>query len=368
MSVPPSPGPLTGMTVVDLSRMLPGAVTVRQLLDLGARVVKVEEPGTGDPMRMVPPLVDGIGLPFAVLLAGAESVALDLRDRDGAAAVRRLAERSDVLLESFRPGTLARWGLSRDDLLAANPQLIGCSLPAFAGEPDRVAHDLNLVAEAGVLDLMPGGGVPAIQLADVGAGMLATSAILAALVARERHGPGTWLDQSLESGPRPFTTWARAEAALGRERVAAMLLGGECPCYRTYRCGDGRRVAVAALEPKFWIGFVTAIGADELAGSGFAVGQDAVTAVEAVEARLADRPAADWVALATRHGLPLSEVRSLEEVAAADCGAAVSLPGGGELRCGGPWLEALAVPTDRPAPRLGEHTEAVLAPLTGGGS
>jgi len=346
--------------------MLPGAVTARQLLDLGARVVKIEEPESGDPMRTVPPLVDGIGLPFAVLLAGAESVALDLREPEGVTAVRRLAERSDVLLESFRPGTFDRWGLSRDALLAANPRLIGCSLPAFASEPDRVAHDLNLVAEAGILDLLPGDGVPAIQLADVGAGLLATSAILAALVARERQGSGAWLDQSLESGPRPFVTWMRAEAALGRERVAAMLLGGECPCYRTYRCGDGRRVAVAALEPKFWMGFVSALGADDLGGSGFALGADAAAVVAAVEERLAARSAADWVELATRRGLPVSVVRSLDEVVAGDSGPGVPLPGGGALRCGGPWLEALAVPAERPAPRLGEHTEAVLARLAGG--
>ncbi len=362
----PSSGPLAGLTVVDLSRMLPGAVAARQLLDLGARVVKIEAPDEGDPMRMVPPLIDGIGLPFAVLLAGAESVALDLREPDGVAAVRRLIARSDVVVESFRSGTLDRWGLSRNDLLALNPRLIGCSLPAFSTEADRVAHDLNLVAESGALDLMPGDGVPAIQLADVGAGMLATSAILAALLVRERRGEGVWLDQPLASGPRPFAAWARAEASLGRERVVARLLGGGCPCYRTYRCGDGRLVAVAALEPKFWIGFVTALGADDLGGSGFAFGAEATAVVEVVEARLADRPAADWVALARELGLPVSAVRSLDDAVAADESPAVPLPGGGELRCGGPWIEGLAVPSDRPAPRLGEHTGAVLARLAEG--
>ena len=217
--------------MLDLSRMLPGAVVARQLLDLGARVIKVEDPDGGE----------------------------------GVDTVLRRAATSDVLVESFRPGTLERWGLAPQDLLADHPGLIGCSLPAFADRPDRVAHDLNLTAEAGVLDLVSGDGVPAIQLADVGAGLLATTAILAALLDRERGGGGGWIRQPLESGTRPFMTWATAEAALGRERVAAMLLGGACPCYRTYRCGDGRRLAVAALEPKFWIGFVTAIGADNMA-------------------------------------------------------------------------------------------------------
>ena len=363
MSEAEAAAPLAGLTVADLSRMLPGAVVARQLLDLGARVIKVEEPDGGDPMRVVPPLVDGIGLPFAVLLAGAESITLDLRDAEGQAAVRRLVERSDVVVESFRPGTLERWGLSRDALLAANPRLVGCSLPAFSAQPDRVAHDLNLTAEAGVLDLIPGDGVPAIQLADVGAGLLATTAILAALLARERGGAGAWLDQSLESGPRPFVTWARAEAALGRERVAAMLLGGTCPCYRTYCCGDGRRLAVAALEPKFWVGFTDAIGCEDVAGSGFAVGPDAAEVVNVVEAKLAHRSAREWVGLAAEHGLPVSMVRSIDDVVAEDSGPAVPLPGGGELRCGGPWLESLSRPASACAPRLGEHAADVLAAL-----
>ncbi len=114
------PGPLEGYLVVDLSRMLPGAVLARQLLDLGARLIKIEEPGTGDPMRQVPPQVEGIGVGFATFFRGAESVALDLRSTEDAEHVRRLAGRADVLVESFRPGTLENWGLGWDDLSPTN--------------------------------------------------------------------------------------------------------------------------------------------------------------------------------------------------------------------------------------------------------
>ena len=113
--------PLEGVLVLDLSRMLPGAVLARQLLDLGARLIKIEEPGIGDPMRMVPPQVGGIGVGFAIFFRGAESVSLDLRKREDAKRLRCLATHADVLYESFRPGTLEKWNLGWEDLQPENP-------------------------------------------------------------------------------------------------------------------------------------------------------------------------------------------------------------------------------------------------------
>ena len=167
--------PLAGTLVLDLSRMLPGAVLARHLIDLGARLIKVEEPGTGDPMRMVPPQIEGIGVGFATFFRGAESVVLDLREAEDAKRVLRLATHADVLVESFRPGTLEKWGLGWDDLHAKNPRLVWCSLSSFGSNPevhDLVAHDLNLSAMAGILDLV-GGRVPRLQLADITSGLLA---------------------------------------------------------------------------------------------------------------------------------------------------------------------------------------------------
>ncbi len=160
MSSPVSPaGPLAGTVVVDLSRMLPGAVAVRILVDLGARVVKVEEPGTGDPMRVTPPLAGGVGAGFAAFFRGTESVCLDLRRPDGAGAFRRLVSHADVLLESFRPGTLERWGISlarlEDDTLELRARLLSVDgkivleksdegpAAAFADLAHRVAADLR---------------------------------------------------------------------------------------------------------------------------------------------------------------------------------------------------------------------------------
>ncbi len=364
-----APLPLEGHLVVDLSRMLPGAVLARQLLDLGARLIKIEEPGTGDPMRQVPPQVGGVGVGFAAFLRGAESVVIDLRSAEGAENVRRLAGHADVVIESFRPGTLEGWGLGWDHLSPTNRGLVWCSLPSF-GRPsavrDRVAHDLNLSAMAGVLDLV-GGRVPRLQLADVTSGLLAASSILAALVARGRDGEGRRLEQPLAAGPLPFLTWSRLELAVGGGGVLDTLLGGSCPCYRIYRCGDGKSLSLAALEPKFWAAFVELIGAEELQGAAFALGEEGARTASAVEKALAAHPREHWLAEAERRGLPLGPVHGLDEAAADPAFAAAGLiettplPGGTAADGVGPWNVGLGETPDRPAPQLGEHTAAILA-------
>ena len=363
--------PLEGMLVVDVSRMLPGAVLARQLIDLGARLIKVEEPGAGDPMRLVPPIVDGIGIGFQTLLRGAESVCLDLTRGDGQARFSVLARRADVLIESFRPGTMSGWGLDFDTLAENNPRLVWCSLSSF-GRADavrhRVAHDLNLIALTGALQAM-GPDQPRLQLADVGAGLLAASSVLAALLRRQRTGSGGRVDQPLITGSLPFMTWRWAEASAGREEVVDLLLGGACPCYRTYRCAGGELIAVSALEPKFWIGFVTMLGAEDLDQAGFAMGDEARVVVDRVEEMLGRHPRSYWLAIAEERGLPLSEVHGAAEagddpiLTEAGLTERLPLPGGGTQTGVGPWMPAAGRTPERPAPRLGEHTDAVLAEL-----
>jgi crotonobetainyl-CoA:carnitine CoA-transferase CaiB-like acyl-CoA transferase len=363
--------PLEGVLVVDVSRMLPGAVLARQLIDLGARLIKVEEPGTGDPMRMVPPVIDSVGIGFATMLRGAESVCLNLTTDDGQGQLRRLVSTADVVVESFRPGTMAGWGLGFDAFSQANPRLVWCSLSSFGrseGVRHRVAHDLNLVALTAALDAM-GSHQPCLQLADVGAGLLASSSILAALLRRARTGRGGRVDQPLVTGPLPFVTWRWAEAAAGRERVVDLLLGGSCPCYRTYRCGDGKLIAVSALEPKFWIGFVTMLGVGDLDRAGFATGEEADAAIARVEELLTVHGRDHWLELAVRRGLPVSAVHSAEEAGSdpvfTDAGLVeqMLMPGQTSITGIGPWLSGIGRSPCRPAPKLGEHTETVLAEL-----
>ena len=347
--------------------MLPGAVLARQLIDLGARLIKVEEPGTGDPMRMVPPQVGGIGVGFAAFHRGAESITLDLREDEGVQCLHRLAVTADVLIESFRPGTLEDWGLGFEELSAENPRLVWCSLSSFGSAPevrDRVAHDLNLSALAGILDLV-GGRVPRLQLADITSGLLASSAILAALLVREQTGSGMKIDQPLAAGPLPFLTWGWAELAAGGGGVLDTLLGGTCPCYRIYRCGDGKSLSLAALEPKFWAAFVELIGAEARAEAAFALGADGERAAAAVGKKLAEHPREHWLREAEERGLPLGPVHGLDEApsdpsfAAAGLVEETPMPDGTTLPGVGPLLPSLGRTPDRPAPKLGEHKVAI---------
>ena len=369
MSAAPDPLPLEGIIVLDLTRMLPGAVLARQLVDLGARLIKVEDPGAGDPMRLVPPLVGGIGVGFAAFFRGAESITLDLRDERDAGRLRRLASQVDVLVESFRPGTLDDWGLSWEEMSSVNTRLVWCGLSSFGRAPevrDRVAHDLNLSAMAGVLDLV-GGRVPRLQLADITSGLLASSAILAALFVRERTGCGARLEQPLAAGPLPFLTWGWAEQAVGGGGALDTLLGGVCPCYRVYRCGDNKSVSLAALEPKFWTAFVEMIGAEDVADAAFALGCDGERVVGEVERALADCPREHWLRRAGEVGLPMGPVHSFDEAredpvfAAGGLVEETPMPDGVSYNGVGPFVPALGRTPKRPAPYLGEHTEAVLA-------
>lgn len=249
-----STGPLAGLTVLDLSRLLPGPFASWLLCDLGARVVKVESPGNPDYLRFLSDDVEGMHACFATLNRSKESVALHFETEAGAEVVTRMAARCDVLLESNRPGVLARFGLDYPRLQAVNPRLIYCSLSGYGqrgGRAQMAGHDLNFLSLLGVTALT--GEPPRVlgfQIADLTGGMLAALAVLAAVQERHRTGVGRHLDVSLADGA---FTWA----ALGLARQLAGagpepdLLAGASPGYRYYRCADGAWLGVGGLEPKF---------------------------------------------------------------------------------------------------------------------
>lgn len=372
MTATRSDAPLAGVLVLDAARMLPGAVLARMLLDLGARLIKIEDPAAGDPLRHAPPDAGGAGAGFAAFLRGAESVCLDLGRPEGAARLRKLSRHADVLVESFRPGTMARWGLAPDRLRAANPGLVVCSLSGFGQRGDAarwVGHDLNITASAGLLALLPlACGIPRVQLADVPAGALACSAVLAALLRRARTGAGAVIDQPLATGPLPLMTWVLADQAAGGGGLNDQVLAGDCACYRTYECQDGVAVAVGALEPKFWAGLCELIERPDLGGLGLDTGAAGARAAAEVAAALGARPSAHWVAVGLERGLPIHAVAQPEAalapggfLEATGLGEATPLANGRTLATPGPYLPSLGRTPARPAPRLGEHTDAVLA-------
>jgi crotonobetainyl-CoA:carnitine CoA-transferase CaiB-like acyl-CoA transferase len=368
--------PLSGLLVVDCSRMLPGAVLARNLIDLGARLIKVEDRG-GDMMRHTPPLVGGIGVGFCVYYRGAESLRLDLRTPKGLARLRQLLQRADIFLESFRPGTLERWGLDLGQVQRDRPRLISCSLPGYADDDRRVAHDLNLTGLTGLLGQLPGsrlrygGGedIPRVLIADINTGLLATSSVLAALVGRATTGRGAKLQQPLLSGSLPLVTWPWADRAAGGDGVLETVLAGRVPCYRCYRCADGKLLSVGCLEPKFWQGLCAAIGRPDLASVGLDLGEHGRAAADAVSELFATQPRDQWLASFADKDLPIAAVHDLDDarsepiIASSGLLEHTPMPGGGQLTVPGPALPSIGHTPSRPAPKLGEHDEAILREL-----
>jgi alpha-methylacyl-CoA racemase len=291
--------PLAGTLVVDLTRLLPGAYASRELLRLGARVVRLEAP-EGDPMRTTAPAWD------AALRAGTESVVCDLKV--DAAFARALCARADVVLEGFRPGVAARLGVGPAEV---PDTVVYCSITGFGLDPEhvrRVGHDLNYLGWAGVLEDTPTGSPP-VQVADLSAGALgAVTCVLAALLERERTGHGQHLVVSMTHGVHDLVAHR-----VGGDPVPRLLTGG-LACYRAYATADGRHLTIGALEPKFFARLCELLERPELGEHQYGPDQEGL-ASELGEL-LAARPLAEWLELFEGEDVCVGPVWTREEAAA----------------------------------------------------
>ena len=293
--------PLAGLLVVDLTRYLPGAYASRELLGLGARVVRLEPP-EGDPMRAVAPAWE------AALNAGKESVSCDLKAEPELG--RALCRRADVVLEGFRPGVAARLGVGPDDL---PERLVYCSITGFGTDgphAQRAGHDLNYLGWGGVLeDTAP--ALPPLQPADLAAGALgAVAQILAALLERERSGRGARLTISMAHGSHRLVSHR-----LGGDPLPRFLTGG-LAAYRIYETADGRHLTVAALEPKFFLRLCELLGRPELAERHLVAAEQGSLAAE-LAAIFATRTLDDWLEHFGDEDVAVGPVATLAEAAAA---------------------------------------------------
>jgi crotonobetainyl-CoA:carnitine CoA-transferase CaiB-like acyl-CoA transferase len=298
-------GPLEGIKVLDLTRLLPGAFATALLADLGADVLKVEQPGVGDPMRAYAPRVGDSSAFSWIADRNKRSLALNLRDPRGVEAIHRLARDADVLIEGFRPGVADRLGVGYDALKPVNPRLVYCSLSGYgAGGPlEREAgHDLNYLARAGVLD----GAPPRVQIGDLSGSLMAVSGLLAALVRAQRTGEGDHVDVSITDAA--FALHSIHLGAQFADGAPSDLLGGGYPCYRSYACADGRRLAVGALEPPFWKQLCDALGRPELVAT-----QYDPAAVELWETLFAGRSRDAWLAMLGGRDACVGPVNDLAE-------------------------------------------------------
>ncbi len=299
--------------VLDLTRLLPGAAATAMLAANGAEVIKIEQPGEGDYARTLDPEV------FEATNGGKKSVALNLKDPHGRESLLRLAVRADVLIEGFRPGTMARLGLAYDDLRAVNARLIYASLTGYGqvGPYSALAgHDINYLALGGVLSLnLP--VIPGVQIADLAGGaMQAANAILLALLERATTGRGQYLDISMLAGVQSLLTIPLAGyRRTGREPSPGQgLLGGGYACYNLYQAADERWLAVGALEAKFWAELCRRLGCEDLAGRQF--DEDQSLLKQRLAAIFRTRSATEWFETLRHYDCCVTPVLSVSEAAA----------------------------------------------------
>lgn len=294
---------LAGLKVLDLSQWLPGPFAAQILADLGADVLKVEPPA-GDPARALGRLDgDGLSLFYKSWNAGKTVLRLDLKASEGQAAMRALVAKADVLLESFRPGTLARLGLGPDELRRVNPRLVHTALSGWGQTGPyaaRAGHDINYLAVGGGLIAEGGGERPFFAIppvADCASAQQAVIATLAALLRRSVSGEGGFVDVSLMESVLAWQGYHLTMTAAGEPpRRGAELLNGGAACYNVYRTADGGFVSLGAVEAKFWANFCTAVERPDWVGrQGEAMPQSDLIAE--VAALFAERSRADWQTL-----------------------------------------------------------------------
>ncbi len=355
--------------MLDLSRLLPGPLCAQHLADLGAHVVKIEDPKVGDYVR---PAIR------ALANRGKEALTLDLKAGEGRAIFLELLDAADVVLESFRPGVMERLGLGYDVLSARRPSIVHCAITGYGQDgPRRAAagHDINFLALAGVLDQTGAADgapvIPGFLISDILGGTLtAAMGILAALMDARATGQGRFVDVSMADAVMAHCVLPLAEfneSGKVHARGRGTHTGG-APRYNVYAARDGRYLAVGAQERKFWDALCDALGLAHLKPRHQATGSDAEQVARELRAAFAQRDAADWMAVLGPLDCCVSPVLSSEE-AFADAGfrarGTISHPGqGAPAAFGFPLsMSGFACPANRRSPTRGEHNEAILARL-----
>lgn len=367
--------PLADVRVLDLTRLLPGGYATLLMADMGADVVKVEEPGSGDYIRWMPPLAGDASAAHLALNRNKRSITLNLKTPQGPELLTRLVQRFDVVIESFRPGVMERLGVGWPQLAKANERLVYCAITGYGQTGPRAreaGHDVNYMGYAGALGLngSPSGPpvIPPLQVGDLGGGgMAAVIAILAALRQRDRTGRGSMCDVSMTDG---IVSWlgvhiAQMAASGQLPRRGLMTLSGAHPCYRVYPAADGW-MAVGALEPQFWRELCRVLERPDLEGDAFAPPPRRDVVIAALEQIFSTRTRADWMEVFAGRDTCVSPIQDLQEMLDDPqlLARGMVVPGEGGLpQIGHPLGAGGPAGSFTVAPGLGQHTGEVLAEI-----
>lgn len=372
-------GPLEGLRVLDLTRLQPGNYATMVLSDLGADVIKVEEPGRGDYVRWSPPMVGSMSAAHLVLNRNKRSVTLNLKKPEGPELLLKLVENAGVLIESFRPGVMDRLGVGYQRLAEVNPGLVYAAITGFGQDGpyrDRAGHDINYIAVGGILEKTgPAGGppvLPSVQVADLSGAMMAVIGVLAAVYRKNSTGRGEFVDVSMMDVALSWLALHLAPWFAGVPEISrgAGYLNGGYPFYRVYECADGKYLSVGALEAQFWSALCGATGHEELIAEQFASGERMAEIHQIFEETFRSKPRDEWVEALSSLDTCVAPVNDFEEMARDEQVIArkmlveQELPEG-TFRTLGPALHLLNSPgaVRLPAPGLGEHNADVYGEI-----
>jgi crotonobetainyl-CoA:carnitine CoA-transferase CaiB-like acyl-CoA transferase len=369
--------PLDGVTILDLTRLLPGAVATMMLGDFGADIIKIEEPGLGDPARQSRAGIKQPGAYFLATNRNKRSVTINLKHERGREVFLKLVEKADVVVEGNRPGVMDRLGIGYETLKQINLRLIYCAITGYGQDgPYRLkaGHDANYLSVAGLLSVNgPKGGPPVlsgVQLADLAGGSLhAVIGVLLALQARERTGEGQMVDVSMLDGSLalmfvPFASFLANGAQPERGNEG---LSGRYACYQIYETKDGRYLSLGALEPKFWENACRVLGRGDFVEQCFksSAQEEMIAAFREI---FKTKTASEWLTAFENVDTCIALINDIAEmvddpqVKHRGLIAEIEHPTEGKLKQIAPTVKLSSTPGDLrlPPPLLGQHTREIL--------
>lgn len=368
------PKPLSGIRVLDLTRLLPGPVCTLHLADLGADVIKIEDTGAGDYARTMGAGADRTAPLFLAINRNKRALRLDLKKSEGVEVFLRLARDADIVVEGFRPGVVDRLGVGYAACSEVNPRIVYCAISGYGQTGpyrDLAGHDVNYCGYAGFIDQVgPAGGdpvIPNLQVADIlGGAVVPAMGILAALVDAQRSGRGRYVDVAMTEGVLAHNLQALAAvASTGHVRPRGEdFLSGREPCYAVYRTSDGKYMAVGALERKFWDRVCEVLGRLDLKACHWEVrDKDPQWGKEELGRIFAARPQAYWVEKFRGEDCCVTPVLALEQsLEDPQIRARGMVVRDGETLQFAPPLKIsdFEFAVERPAPGAGEHSGEIL--------
>jgi len=371
---------LSGIKILDLSRLLPFNYCTLMLADLGAEVIKVEEPILGDYMRWMHPKMKNENAAFIIANRNKKSLTLNLREEEGKEILRKLVREYDVLFESFRPGVMEKLGLGYDKLKKINPDLVYCSSTGYGQNgpyKDRPGHDVNYLSVSGILSATRDHtGKPVIlgvPVADMSVGIFSAFSILAALLARNRIGKGQQIDVSMTDCMVSYNiiNIGNFIARQQSEPSAILELTEGYPCYNVFETKDGKFISLGNIEEKFWINFLKVIGREDLKEFQFSISENKKMANDELQDLFLSKTQKEWLDKFEGEDICYSAVNEIDDLVDSPLVNRRKMlidiedPKEGKMKTIGFPIKFSSTPAkiSMLSPSLGQHTEEILKKL-----